>query len=780
MAKSIFTQLWHWRLYAIPFIAVAMAFTIKLLLAPFITHESPFLVFFMAVLFSSYYGPKGSGLIATLLSALIADYFFLYPFNSFFIYELGQGIRVILFILEGWAICMAITALKSARNEVEQKRFQIFRQQENLQQMNALLEQKVEERTQQYLTINSLLNQKMAESAETQAALHQSEERLNLALEASGDGIWDWDVISGDVYLSPAWLDMLGYDPEELPGHVSTWETLMHPDDKTWVTEVLKAHLQDSSFPYSFSYRLKAKWGHWKWIDNYGKVFKRDAEGQPLRMVGIHRDINERKLAEEALLESEAKLRSFYDSTDRMIGVIEVIDGETFNHSANKAVTSFLGVTPEEMHGKFYRDLGVPPEMTQLWVHYCQESDRCRQPMTFEFLYPAPKGEIWLSATVNPIGDRSEERSRFSYIVEDVTERKRIRQSLEESEANYRAIVEDQTELICRFQPDGTLMFVNDAYCQYFNKQPDELIGRVFLPLIPPEDRFIVTDNLATITPENPTVICEHRVILPSGEIRWMRWIDRAIFDSTGHLIVLQAVGSDITDRKLAEFKMAESLHEKEVLLKEVHHRVKNNLQVICSLLNLQARSLKNPTMTRHLQEAQNRVRSMAIVHEKLYQSDSFSKIDLKSYVKDLVKYLFRAYIHGPSQIVSKLKIQADIWLDIDTAIPCGLIIQELVSNALKYAFHPNESGEVIIEAKAIANGQVTLSVRDNGQGLPATAIQAEPETLGLRLVYDLTEQINGKLDLDSTNGTCFTISFPVGEGSRESAVGSGEERVNV
>jgi PAS domain S-box-containing protein len=773
MAKSIYTQLWRWRLYAIPFIAVVIAFTIKLLLAPLIVHETPFLLFFMAVLFSSYYGPRGSGLIATLLSALIADYFFLYPFNSFVISDLGQLIRLLLFIVEGWMICLVITALKSARNQVEQNRFQIFRQQENLQKMNASLEERVEERTQQFLSINSLLNQKVAESEETRAALRRSEERLNLALEASGDGIWDWNVVSGDVYLSPAWLDMLGYSPGELPANVSTWETLMHPDDKIWVTEVLKAHLQDSTFPYSFSYRLKAKWGFWKWIDNYGKVVKRNSQGQPLRMVGIHRDINERKLAEEALLESEAKLRSFYDSTDRMIGIMELIDGETFSLSANKAVARFLGVTPEEMQGKFYRDLGVPPELTQLWAHYCRESDRCHQPVTFEHYYKSLKGELWLSATVNQISDRSEERSRFSYIVEDVTERKHIQQALEQSEARYRAIVQDQTELICRFQPDGIITFVNDAYCTYFHKQPEELIGQMFVPLVSSQESLLVADDMATLTPENPTVTYEHRMILPTGEMCWMHWTDRALFDKQGKIVLFQAVGSDITDRKLVETQMVESLHEKEVLLKEVHHRVKNNLQVISSLLNLQARSLKNPTMTRHLQEAQNRVRSMAMVHEKLYQSNSLSKIDLGGYVRDLVKYLFRAYVEKPAQITHKLDIETGIYLDIDIAIPCGLIIQELVSNALKYAFSERESGEVIVQAQAIANSYIALTVRDNGQGLPISLIQAEPDTLGLRLVYDLTDQIQGKLDLDVENGTCFTITFPGGEGNRESGIGN-------
>lgn len=759
MLRQFCEPIWRSRRYGIPFLAVAIAFAIKLLLAPIIVHESPFLVFFVAVLFSSYFGPKGSGLIATLFAALVIDYFFLSPLNTFVIDQLGQGLQIALFILEGVTIYIAIAALKSARRNAEQNRVQLLRQQETLQQNNLDLEQRVAERTQQLSILNATLNQEIAESEKIQGALQQSEERLNLALEASGDGIWDWDITTGDIYLSPQWLKMLGYGPEELPGHVSTWESLMHPDDKIWVTQILTAHLDNSELPYRFSYRLKAKWGDWKWIANYGKVSARDPQQQPLRMVGIHRDVNEKKLAEKALLESEAKLRSFYDSTDIMMGMIEIVDGDLFNISANAAVAKFLGLRLIHMENKSSAELGVPEEVRQQWIEHCRQSERDQKPVQFEYSRTTASGLVWLVATFYAIASSSGQ-SRFSYIVEDVTERKKVQQALEDSEARHRAIVETQTELICRFQPDGTLLFVNEAYCRYFNKKPEELIGQVFLPLIPLEDREKVAQNLAALTAKTPTVTYEHRVIMPDGETRWMSWNNKALFDRNGALTFFQAIGNDITARKTAELQMAESLHEKEVLLKEVHHRVKNNLQVVCSLLSLQARTLHNPTMTQHLSEAQNRVRSMAMVHEKLYQSDSFSKIDFRAYVSDLVKYLFRAYVPKNSQIFSKIEVDSDLYLDIDNAISCGLIIQELVSNALKYAFDSDKLGEIEVQATAIAEGQIALSIRDNGKGLPANVVYSKPETLGLQLVQDLTDRLDGKLEFNSSNGSCFKITF--------------------
>ena len=143
--------------------------------------------------------------------------------------------------------------------------------------------------------------QDISDRKATEAALRESEERLQLALEGSGDGLWDWNVTTGDVYYSPRWMEMLGYEPDELPGDLSTWSQLVHPEDQTWVAEILEAHLKDGSIPYHFDYRVLTKAGDWKWIADYGKVVVRDQAGKPLRMSGTHKDISDRKKAEDAL-----------------------------------------------------------------------------------------------------------------------------------------------------------------------------------------------------------------------------------------------------------------------------------------------------------------------------------------------------------------------------------------------------------------------------------------------------------------------------------------------
>ncbi len=335
-------------------------------------------------------------------------------------------------------------------------------------------------------------------------ALQLSEERLQMALAGSGDGLWDWNIVTGEVYLSPRWQEMLGYEANELPGQLSTWENLIHPDDKPGVMDSLSGHLEDSRVPYNFDYRVKMKSGDWKWIGNYGQVVTRNEQGEALRMSGTHKDISERKEREQAL---------------------------------------------------------------------------------------------------------------------------------------------------------------------------------------------------------------------------------------------------------------AESLAEKNVMLQEIHHRVKNNLQVICSLLNLQTQTT-DPHIAEIMQESQNRVRSMALVHENLYQSENLSKINLERYVKDLSENLLRSYRSRGSLTHINVDV-SNLYLNIDTAVPCGLIINELVSNALKYAFPQGHGGEVNIQIAQLAHQELTLTVADNGMGLPNEINIEQTKTMGLRMVKSLIRQISGTLMVNREAGTSFQIVFP-------------------
>jgi len=216
----------------------------------------------------------------------------------------------------------------------------------------------------------------------------------------------------------------------------------------------------------------------------------------------------------------------------------------------------------------------------------------------------------------------------------------------------------------------------------------------------------------------------------------------------------------EISERKRAEETTKASLAEKEVLLKEIHHRVKNNLQVISSLLYLQSKRIGDPETLDMFQDSQHRVRSMALVHERLYQTEDLAQVNAAEYIQTLASYLFRSYQVRTGQIRLEVNV-GDVALGIDTAVPCGLLINELVSNSLKHAFPNGREGMIFVDLNLTSDGNYLLAVSDDGVGLPDDSDPADNKSLGLQLVNALVGQLEGTIDLDTSKGTRFEILFP-------------------
>ena len=295
--------------------------------------------------------------------------------------------------------------------------------------------------------------------------------------------------------------------------------------------------------------------------------------------------------------------------------------------------------------------------------------------------------------------------------------------------------------------------------------------------LIRPETREIVASNKAAADigavpgrccyatwwqREEPCPWCQAPKLWATGEDQHLE-IDgeNAVWDT--HWIhvsddVYMHYAFNITERKKVEKQLGKSLKEKEVLLREVHHRVKNNMQVISSLLNLQAAQVKEPRFEGMVRDMQDRVRSMALIHEKLYQSRDLAEIDFQQYVENLTAYLLRSYEDASGGVALELDVEA-VPMGIDVALPCGLIINELLSNALKHGFNDRRTGSIRVAFHA-HNGLYELIVSDNGVGFPDSVDYRTTSTLGLQLVTALVEQLEGELEFDSGDGTAFTITF--------------------
>ena len=339
-------------------------------------------------------------------------------------------------------------------------------------------------------------------------------------------------------------------------------------------------------------------------------------------------------------------------------------------------------------------------------------------------------------------------------------ERKKAETALRESEERFRFITENISDLVAQISPEGRYLYVSPSYEKTLGYDSASLLGKSPNDYVHPED---VERHVAAIqngiAQRNEELKLEYRIRHQSGEYRWLEGAIKFLYDENGNFSKVQVNSRDITERKRAEGKIKASLREKEILLKEIHHRVKNNLQIIASLLNLQSRHIKDPQTREMFRESQNRVRSMGLIHERIYRSEDLARIDLAEYLRGLLTHLFSSYSIKLSAIDLKLGVK-DIFLGLDTAIPCGLIINELVSNAIKHAFPKGRKGEICISLELENERHFTLKVRDNGVGFPQSVDLRNPETMGLQLVNTLSGQLGGTIELVREGGTEFRITF--------------------
>lgn len=278
-------------------------------------------------------------------------------------------------------------------------------------------------------------------------------------------------------------------------------------------------------------------------------------------------------------------------------------------------------------------------------------------------------------------------------------------------------------------------MSCSEEFYNILSLEPTELGNsyHALLDIIHPEDRLGVQEGINSALNEHKPFSNDYRLIRPDGTVRILSSKGEVITDSNGKPLRIVGTEQDITEQKMAEEKIKSSLKEKEMLLQEIHHRVKNNLQVISSLLRLQSRYIKDQETIDIFKETQNRVRSIAILHEKLYQSDDLAKIKFDEYVKILAEDLLYFYELDEGNIKMIIDIE-DVSLNIETAIPCGLIIDEMVANSLKYAFPDGRNGEIKIELHSDENNQFNLKVSDNGVGIPQEVDPEKADTFGMQL----------------------------------------------
>jgi len=901
-------------------------------------------------------------------------------------------------------------------------------------------------------------------------SLRKSEERLDLALAVSNDGVWDWNLINDNVYFDNRYYTMAGYEPNGFPHRLEEFQQRVHPHNIAEVMDQADKHLKGTIDQFKVEFRFKRKDGKWMWIQGSGKIVERDDKGKPLRFVGTHRDITDRKRAEEALQESEKKYRTFFktvrdcvfitskqgdwldlnDAAAELFGFdnkedlskvkipdlyvkaedrkhhIELIEKKGYiknnpvdlRKKDGSIIHTLITTVPvKNAQGKVVAFQGTIRDITEQekTLRALQESEeRFRKSITeapFPAMVHAEDGEVilvnkmwgtisgytlkeiptisgWitkaygerknkvkehidklysLNETIDegeytiktkygeeavwhfnssPLGKDDRKRRLVLSMAHDVTEQKkteekqkqilrelnfinhtiiktsrmqnidticnyigeviykinpgayvavslydpeidavRIRSlvgfdkyihrlskmtgkdptqlsfhpdrmkemvnvytsgklehiknglyilmegkvpkivcrtaerllgveniysvgfalenkpyggiiiltpkgqdvnysaaietisshvsetlqrrqtelALKQSEERYNALYNRSLDLVFVHDFQGNFLDVNTTTLNLFGYSEKEIKKLNFNSLISDKKQMLkaqkTLEELATTGHQQD--LTQFQLRTKNNEIIWIETKSSVIYKE-GKLYAVLGIGRDITERKKAEQQLEKNLREKEILLKEIHHRVKNNLNVIVSLLNLQSNQIKNTSQAQSaFNEIKNRIYSIALVHDQLYQTNNFSRINMKNYIESMSRSLLSS-LSGGKKITLNINIK-EIYLDINNAIPCGLILNEIVTNSLKHAFPKKKKGKILIEFSQ-KNNQYELLVKDDGCGITDKIDVKDSKTLGLRLIHLLTEQISGTLEIINKNGTLFKVVFPADE----------------
>lgn len=464
----------------------------------------------------------------------------------------------------------------------------------------------------------------------------------------------------------------------------------------------------------------------------------------------------------EALELSEHRFKAIFHSQFQFIGLMDV-SGVVLE--ANRTALGAAGVAESEV-------IGRPFWETAWWTHDREQQLRLQQAVEtaaqgkqdrFEASHPYPGGGLlWVDFSLTPFHDSL---GNVIFLIpegRDITDKKRAEESLRVQEQYMRGAFQHAPIGLALVSPEGRWLKVNDSLCKLVGYSEEELLQIDFQTITHPEDlnadlefvRKVLNGQLQSYQMEKRYFHKDGHTIHILLAVSLVRDSQNAPLYFISHIL-------DITERKRAKEKLQSAVREKELMLKEIHHRVKNNLQVISTLLELQSSHHKDPKITEVFAESRARVRSMALIHERLYRSENLDRVDFENYSRGLIQYLCQTYAMASDEIEVAIQVG---WksLPLDQAVPCGLLLNELISNSFKHAFVDHPSGARLEVELSLADGcRRQLCVRDNGRGLPAGFQPDKAETFGMQLIFTLVEQLKGIVSFGEGPGFEFLVTLP-------------------
>ncbi len=609
-----------------------------------------------------------------------------------------------------------------------------------------------------HTNLEKLVEERTAELEKAYNSLKESEKGLAEAQKIAHLGNWEWDIATDKAYWSDELFRIFGSEPQESGATYNELLNYIHPDDRNYMDNAHKNALNGKS--YNVEYRIIRENGEERKVHMRSKVIF-DEKNVPIRLKGIVQDITELKRAEE-------KIQTLANAVESSNDAIVTVSLDGIIASWNKAAEHIYGYSVEEILGK---DVSVlePDNFKGEIRQFFEKIKQGKKVQHYETSRLKKDGTIInISVSLSPIYDVTGKLVAISAIVRDVTERIKADEALRESEARLRQFYESDLIGVFYYNLNGSITDANDKFLEILGYTREDLqAGEVnWNKMTPPEYRYIDEQCIAEMKNNGLKEPKEKEYIRKDGS-RVPIILGAAIFDRECQEGIAFII--DNTERKKAEKALVEM---DRVRIKEIHHRIKNNLQVITSLLDLQAEKFRDKKVLEAFRESQNRVISMSLIHEELYKGKGADTLDFSAYLRKLAESLFKTYSLSNKNIHLSMDLEERSFFDMDTAVPLGIIVNELVSNSLKHAF-PNKEGEIRIQLRKEKkcnesnNSLFSLIVSDNGIGIPKDIELASFESLGMSLVNILVDQLDGKIELIRSHGTEFRITFNVTERSQ-------------
>ncbi len=558
--------------------------------------------------------------------------------------------------------------------------------------------------------------------------------------------------------VNQKWLETLGYSQEEVVG--KNFSAFLHP---AW-----QEHFQQN-FPQfkavgevlGVEFDMLNKDGSIIRVSFDGKIARNPA-GDFQQTYCVFQNLTRQKQAAEiqnALGVSEERLQLAQVSARLGIWERNMEDGSL---NLSPELHELYGLPPDTVTTYAqWREMVHPEDLARIEAAR-DEFTTPQSSFTVEYRTRHAAGHyLWISTKARIIFDTAGKPMRILGVNVDISERKQAEQALADSESRFHTMINAIPQLAWMAHADGHIFWFNKRWYEYTGTTLEQMEGWGWQSVHDPEKLPEILEHWQTSIKTGKPFDMTTLLRGADGEFRPFLTLIIPIKDSAGQVQRWFGTNTDISELTQAIEQVQAALAEKEVMLREIHHRVKNNLQVISSMISLQAGNMTDRRIRAELNDVRDRVRSMALVHEQLYQTGNLAQLNFAEYVHSLLQYLWRSHSTMAEQVQLKQTL-TPMPISIEMAVPCGLILNELVSNSLKHAFLPGSFGELTVDLNLDTTaGLIRLSVKDNGIGLPHGLDWQQCPTLGLRLVQILTRQLDGTIKKGTGPGTAFTIIFP-------------------